>query len=120
MRTDSLIALKIGQGSRSPVLTALRPVLERALTVIADALQAVDSESQRAELSAQLNSCREAIADDTDPEHLAPLTQSCFDLCEQALQALQSQQQERRSELRRLVVLVRETVALLVGDGDAL
>ena len=121
MRTDALIALRIGQGTRPEALTTLRPVLERALTVIADALHSVDSEAQRAELSAQVASCRQAMGSgETDPEHLAPATQACFEVCERTLQALQSQQQERGAELRRLVVLIRETVTLLVGDGEAL
>ena len=47
------------------------------------------------------------------------LTASCFDLCEYAIQALQAQQAERREELRRLVTLVRETVAVVRGDGEA-
>ena len=55
----------------------------------------------------------------SDPDGIAGLTESCFAMCEHAVQTLQAQQIERRSELRRLVALVRDTVALLVGDGDA-
>ncbi|HEX5110689.1 MAG TPA: GGDEF domain-containing protein [Vicinamibacterales bacterium] len=55
----------------------------------------------------------------SDHQDTSDLTATCFDLCEQAIQALQAQQGDRREELRRLVTLVRETVTMLRGDGDA-
>ena len=120
MLTDSLIALKINQAAPDAVVLALRPVLDRALAVIAEVLQAIDSDAERAELTAQLDALRAALATPTKPEAIAPLARSCFDVCEHALHAIHAQQQERRSELRRLVTLVRDTVAQLAGDGTSM
>ena len=120
MRTDSLIALKIGQATPETVALALRPVLDRALAVIAEVLEAVDNDAQRAHLGAQLRALRIALSNPSDPGTIAPLTRSCFDVCEHALHALHSQHQERRAELRRLVTLVRDTVTQLAGDGHSM
>ena len=108
MRTDSLIALKIGQGTpASPA--GLRPMLDRATVVIEEALQAFDQETDRTELTGHLHSFRTALAGPADPAQVGLLTHSCFDMCEQALHTLQAQQQERGTELPRLVALVRDT-----------
>jgi diguanylate cyclase len=119
MRTDSLIALRIGQGTPGTLAASLRPVLDRSLDVIGEALETLESETVRIDLSGRLTEFRSALATGDDLERVGALTHTCFDLCEQALHALQSQQHERRTELRRLVALVRDTVTMLVGDGDA-
>jgi diguanylate cyclase (GGDEF)-like protein len=119
MRDDSLIALKIGQNTPSTTAAALRPVLDRALALIGYVLLAVEDEKERQELTAKLDHFRNDFSAATDPAAIGGITESCFAMCEHAVQALQSQQNERRSELRRLVALVRDTVALLVGDGNS-
>src|SRR5690349_6782585 len=119
MRTDSLIALRIGQDTAGSLAASLRPVLDRSLDVIGEALGSVESDHVRSGLSGRLAEFRTALASGGDAAQVGVLTHSCFDLCEQALQALQTQQHERRTELRRLVALVRDTVTMLVGDGDA-
>ena len=114
MRTDSLIALKIGQDASS-LATSLKPVLGRAAAVISGALTAIDGDGARVELAIRLRAFQGTIDESTD---IAALTTSCFELCERALQALQTQEHERRAELRRLVAMVRDTVALLADDGE--
>ena len=56
MRTDSLIALKIGQDTpKSPGLF-LRPLLERAAAAMTMAVQSLESEGPKAALGGQLES----------------------------------------------------------------
>jgi diguanylate cyclase (GGDEF)-like protein len=117
MRTESLIALKLAGQTASPVTAALLPVLDRAFVLIGHVLLAVEDESQRLEMTARLREFRAALDSVSAPEEMSALTASCFDICEHAIQMLQGQQSERRAELRRLVMLVRETVSVLVGDG---
>ena len=119
MRTDSLIALKIGQDTPKSLDAALRPLLERAATAMAEAVQSLEGEGPRAELTGQLEGFLTALETASDDERMTVATQACLDMCEQVLHTMQAQQNERRAELRRLVALVRDTVQLLVGDGDA-
>jgi diguanylate cyclase len=119
MRTDSLIALKIGQDTPESVGLALRPLLERAAAAMTTAVESLESEGPRAALIGQLESLRTSLQAASDEERMRVATHLCFDVCEQLLQAMQTQQHERRAELRRLVAMVRDTVQLLVGDGDA-
>ena len=119
MRTDSLIALKIGQDTPKSLDAALRPLLERAVVAMSGAVQSLEGEGPRAELSVQLEGFRSTLSAAHDDERITMATQACLDMCEQVLQTMQTQQGERRTELRRLVALVRDTVQLLVGDGDA-
>jgi diguanylate cyclase len=114
MRTDSFIALKIGQDASS-LAASLKPVLGRAAAAISGALTAFDGDGQRIDLASRVQAFQHAIDESTD---VAALTTSCFDLCEQALHTLQTQEHERRAELRRLVAMVRDTVALLADDGE--
>jgi len=119
MRSDSIIALKIGQSAPGTTFTALRPVLERATALIGYVLLAVEDEQERVELTTRLDDFRARFDTVSDQHDTSALIASCFDLCERAIQALQVQQAERREELRRLVTLVRETVAVVRGDGEA-
>jgi diguanylate cyclase len=118
MRTDSLIALKIGQDTQRSLGTALRPWLERAAVALSAAVESLENEGPRAELAGQLTGFRTVLETATDDEGVTVATQACLDICEQVLHTAQTQQNERRAELRRLVALVRDTVQLLVGDGD--
>ena len=93
-------------------------MLDRATVVIEEALQAFDQETDRTELTGHLHSFRTALAGPADPAQVGLLMHSCFEMCEQAIRSLNAQQQERRSELRRLVALVRDTVTLLMGEGE--
>jgi diguanylate cyclase len=119
MRTDSLIALKIGQETPKSVGLALRPLLERAAAAMTTAVRSLEGERPRAALTAQLEGLRTAVEAASDDERVTVATHVCFDVCEQLLHTMQTQQDERRGELRRLVALVRDTVQMLVGDGDA-
>ena len=58
MRTESMIALRIGQSTPSTVAAALRPVLDRALALISYVLLAVEDEKERLELTAKLAQSR--------------------------------------------------------------
>ena len=119
MRTDSMIALRIGQNAPASVGDVLRSSLDRALGILTEALETLDSDAVRADLTGRVSDFRGALTAGGDLHHIGELTQRCFEMYEQALQALQTQQHERRSELRRLVALVRDTVSMLVGDGNA-
>jgi diguanylate cyclase len=118
MRTDSLIALKIGQDTPQSRV-ALRPLLERAAVAMGAAVQSLEGDGPRAELTEHLEAFRTALDGAADEEHISVAMQACFSMGEQLLHTMQAQQDERRAELRRLVALVRDTVQLLVGDGDA-
>jgi diguanylate cyclase len=119
MRTDSLVTLKIRQDPPTSLGALLRPLLERATAAMADVVQSLEGEGSRAELAGQVDGVRMALDAASGDEHIRAATQSCFDTCEHLLQTMRTQQDERRAELRRLVALVRDTVQLLVGDGDA-
>ena len=120
MKSESLIALRLGTSSSSATGLELKSVLDRALVLVGHVLLAVDDEHERIELTAGLDTFRARFASASRPDEISALTASCFDMCEHAIQALQAQQAERRSELRRLVALVRDTVTVLAGDGDSL
>ena len=119
MRTDSLIALKIGQDTPKSFGLELRPLLERAAAAMNTAVQSLEGDGPRAALTGQLENLRTSIDAASDEERITLATHVCFDVCEQLLHTMQTQQDERRAELRRLVALVRDTVQMLVGDGDA-
>jgi diguanylate cyclase (GGDEF)-like protein len=119
MRTDSqLIALKIGQ-ALSPGAASVRAVLDRALALAHHAVVTVESEAEREALGGRLDRVRTGLADAMDAEAVQRCTDDCFDVCEQAIELLRMQQHQQKGELRRLVALVRDTVALLASDGDA-
>lgn len=87
--------------------------------MIGYSLLAVEDEGKQLALTARLDAFRMELASSGGADDLSSLAASCFDLCENAIQLLQEQHAERRSELRRLVTLVRDTLAMLTGDGDA-
>src|SRR5688572_17794707 len=114
MRTDSLIALKIGQDTSKSLDAALRPLLERAIAAMSGAVQSLEGEGPRTALTGQLKIFRSTLDAASDDERMTVATQTCLDMCEQVLQTMQTQQDDRRAELRRLVALMRDTVQLLV------
>ena len=83
MRTDSLIALKIGQDTPKSLDAALRPLLERAATAIAEAVQSLEGEGPRAELTGRLEGFLTALETASDDERMTVATQACLDMCEQ-------------------------------------
>ena len=77
MRTDSLIALKIGPDASSAFAASLKPILGRAAAVIGSALSAIEGDRVRVELASRLQRFQSTIDESTD---LAALMGSCFDL----------------------------------------
>lgn len=119
MRSDTpLIALEIGQ-ILPPGIVALRAVLERALTLVDHIVLGVESEAERGALANRMEVLRSGLADASDPDSIRQYTDASFEVCEQALESLRGQQHQQRLELRRLVALVRDTVAMLATDGEA-
>jgi diguanylate cyclase (GGDEF)-like protein len=118
MALESLIALQLRNGNTPQPSVALRPVVDRLLGLLGTVIESVEHEEERQALQVQLEQCRAAVAA-APPADLARVSDTCFALCDKAIALLQAQQSERQGELQRLVALVRDTVTVLTGDGDA-
>lgn len=113
---DGLIALGLHEPPGGALLTALRPVIDRALTTLADLLSAgTDSVQKRAAL-AEIDRGRSAVAGEHDPSRLELVTKPVFDACLQAAHELSSQRAVRQFEVNSLIALVREAVTAVAGD----
>src|SRR5918993_107772 len=66
MRTDSLIALKIGHDTPASLAASLLPVLDRAAGVIGEVLQTMETEASRRELTFRLDGFRTALGGRSD------------------------------------------------------
>jgi diguanylate cyclase len=109
----SLTTLKLRQRESAAHLS---PVLDRALQVTGEVLPAVQDAGSRGALAEKLEACR-ALSGATSPD-VPRLTAACFELWEAVLHALRAQQVEHRTEMARLVEMIRDTLAMLVGNGQ--
>ena len=98
---------------------ALKPILDRALGLLGRLLTAADDDEERRDLVTKLNEFRSVVSHSSDTDTIVKLGESCFALCEAAVAQGSTAQTDRRTELARLVALVRDTVSLLAGDGDS-
>lgn len=119
MRTarQELIELHLTSGTDPKIAEALRPVIDRSLTMLAQAL--TDREASAGDLTQQIERFRTDFAAAAEPAAVQSIAESCFAVCEDALRKLQSDQTEKRAEVVRLVALVRDAVGMLAGEGDS-
>jgi diguanylate cyclase len=118
MPLDQLFNLKLRDKDLS-LADALKPMLDRAVGLLARMLSLGDEDRERLAIVAKLNEFRTAVAGAADATTIVRLGESCFALCEAAIDQGTHSQTDRRTELARLVALVRDTVSLLAGNGDS-
>lgn len=99
---------------------ALRPVLDRALGVLADAIRSDDDGedgAKRGDALAEIERCRRTVAEESDPARIEEVSQQAFNVCEAALRQVATQRTARRAEIGSLISLVREAVTTLAGNN---
>lgn len=104
----------------NPLVGALRPVVDRALTVLADAIRSGEEQEdgvKRAEVLAEIERCRQVMADVDEPERIESASGQVFSACEATLRHIAAQRNARRAEISSLIGLVREAVATIAGDN---
>lgn len=102
------------------LVAALRPVIDRALAMLVQAIQTGEDENggaKRRETLAEIDRCRHLLADATEPARISAASQQVFSVCETTLQALAAQRSAREAEINSLIGLVREAVATISGDN---
>ena len=124
MGPDQFIALKLRQtftrtGNAPKTGDAFRPALDRALSLLGRVLAADDEGRERHDVVAKVAEFRAALTTVDDLGQIRALGETCFAMCEAVIDQGHSAQTDRRTELARLVALVRDTVSLLAGDGDS-
>lgn len=106
--------------SGHPLVGALRPVVDRALAVLAEAIQSGDEQEdgvKRTDILAEITRSRQLMTEVDEPEHIASLSHQLFSTCETTLRHMASQRNARRAEISSLISLVREAVATIAGDN---
>jgi diguanylate cyclase len=97
--------------------SALRPVIDRALEVLSEAIQAGDDAVDRRQALGEIGRCRALFLEETEPARIQSASESLFAVCEGTLRAISGQRSERQSEITALIALVREAVATIAGDN---
>jgi diguanylate cyclase len=118
MVRERFIALKL-RDTEPKLAAALRPVLDRSLALLGRVLSTGEDDEDRKEIVAKLEEFRTSVGTATTADAITTMSESCFALCEAAISQGQNEQTDRRTELARLVALVRDTVSMLSGDGDS-
>jgi diguanylate cyclase (GGDEF)-like protein len=106
-----------GPGNSS-LVAALRPVVDRALEVLSEAIQAGDEGSARQAALTEIGRCREFFLEASEPERIQSASQSLFQTCESSLRSIAEQRSSRQSEINALIALVREAVATIAGSNQ--
>jgi diguanylate cyclase len=116
---DKLISLELHE-SVTGFSAKLRPVVDRALTVMAELLSAGIDSGQRRPALAEIERCRTAISEERDPARIQSAAIAAFDACQHAVSEMTSQRMARQVEMTSLISLVREAVSAMTGDHDKL
>ncbi len=98
---------------------ALRPVLDRALALLGDAIQSGDAGSERRDAPSEFQRGRALLAEADDPNRIEAASRTLFAVCENALARISKQRSSRAAEIDSLVALVREALATIAGDNLA-
>lgn len=99
---------------------ALRPVVDRALAVLSEAIQSGAEEADginRRDALAEIQRCRHLMAEATDPDQIGQASQQLFAVCESTVRSMATQRSARQAEINSLIGLVREAVATIAGDN---
>lgn len=118
---DRFIGLGLHETAGSGGLVgALRPVIDRALAVLREAIRSGDDENDAAHRRAalaEIERCRQLLSEATEPARIEEASQQVFSVCETTLRALAAQRSAREAEINSLIGLVREAVATISGDN---
>lgn len=104
----------------NPLVGALRPVVDRALGVLAEAIRSGEEHEdgvKRGEVLADIERCRKLMAEVAEPERIERASHELFSACEATLRHIATQRNARRAEISSLIALVREAVATIAGDN---
>lgn len=101
-------------------MTALRPVMDRALALLAEMLSASTDSAQKRGALAEIERGRAALDAEHDAARIQAVTHGVFDACQQAVSELTSQRAVQQSEINSLISLVREAVSTVTGDHKSL
>lgn len=118
--SDRYIELGLQEPAGGGLVGALRPVVDRALAILCEAMQVGESEGDgvnRREAIFEIERCRQLMADTTDPSRIEQASQRVFSACETTLRAVAAHRSARQAEINSLVGLVREAVAAIAGDN---
>jgi diguanylate cyclase len=110
------LGLKAGGGEHG-LADALRPVIDRALTLLVEALQNGEDGVDRTAALAQIDICRPLMTRTSDVEQIEQAGQELFTVCEATLKTMAAARAARQNELNSLIGLVREAVAAIAGDN---
>lgn len=102
------------------LVSALRPVVDRALAVLADAIRSGEEHEDgvnRGDALREIERCRQLMAEVDEPGRIEAASRDLFSSCEATLRSLASQRAARRAEMSALIGLVREAVATIAGDN---
>lgn len=116
-----MIELGLQQRSAAPdkgLESALRPVVDRALEVLSEAIQAGDESVDRQDALTEIGRCRELFLEESEPGKLQSVSQALFAKCESTLRNIAGQRAARQTEIAALIALVREAVATIAGSNQ--
>lgn len=115
-RTD---VIQLDLCGRSSAASPPRSVVDQSLVLLRECLAAGDVDVH-AELCGLIEECRIAFATDVDLNEISASAARCFDGCRKVIAQAQAQESDRSCEVASLIELVREAVATMARDVDAL
>lgn len=100
------------------LVSALRPIVDRALEVLSEAIQSGDDGVDRQEALSEIGRCRGLFLEESEPARIQAVGQSLFTKCESALRGIADLRTTRQSEINSLIALVREAVTTIAGSNQ--
>ena len=104
---------EVGPGTH--LAGAHRPVIDRALTLIGEALSADNDSPDAARLVAEIQGHRRALAEAEDPSSLGTLSETCFQAYGTELAKVRARQSAKYAEIGSLVSMMREAIAAIAS-----
>jgi diguanylate cyclase len=115
MHKDDFIALGLRRVADTPSKTHW--AVEILMTLLGDAVAIVDV-ADKGRLRERVEACRAALGSATSSAEYEQAIEACVNECRRALAAIDAHRLEQRKEVRSLVDLVREALALVSGGAE--
>jgi diguanylate cyclase len=96
---------------------ALRPIVDRALGALAEAIEAGEGGDEREEALREVGRGRQLLLDESDPLRIQAIGDEVLTTCEASLRTIARARVTRQSEITALIGLVREAVATIAGSN---
>lgn len=113
--------LALGQdGMEARLVASLRLAMSRSMQLLADVIDGDAAPAEVRRVRAQVEKHAAALSEAEDPDTVIRLADLSFKRLEAVIVSARERNHETRADLARALAIVRETIALLAPDADAL